>query len=204
MDDYQWKSNEPVLKPPRPKLLLSDLQFIIFWALTSAFGLAVGFFLGIGLGSGTPNEIIIAGAIISAIVIGWIEMLLLLLQRVPVKWWWVINTVVALFTWGAAYPIYLAMNIWSGLIMGLLLGMFQYINLRNRVERAALWLVANMIGWGLALAVFPLLLTLMDPLLVWVVCGLIGGAITGWAMSRLVHHPQWEVGETPLRDDYQS
>ena len=204
MSDYQWKSSEPVLKPPRPKLLLGDLQFIIFWALTSAFGLALGFFLGIGLGSGAPNETIIAGAIISAIVIGWIEMLLLMLQRVRVKWWWVINTVVALFSWGAAYPIYLAMNIWSGLIMGLLLGMFQYINLRNRVERAALWPVVNVIGWGLALAIFPLLLSFMDVMLVWAVCGLIGGAITGWMMSRLVHQPQWEVDEAPLRDDYQS
>ena len=61
MSDYQWKSNEPVLKPPRPKVLLSDLQFIIFWALTGAFGLAVGFFIGIGLVSGAPNEAIIAG-----------------------------------------------------------------------------------------------------------------------------------------------
>jgi hypothetical protein len=39
---------------------------------------------------------------------------------------------------------------------------------------------------------------------VWAVCGLIGGAITGWMMSRLVHYPQWEVDEAPLRDDYQS
>jgi hypothetical protein len=204
MSDYQWKSSEPVLKPPRPKLLLSDLQFIIFWALTSAFGLAVGFFLGIGLGSGAPNETIIAGAIISAIMIGWIEMLLLTLQRIQVKWWWVINTVVALFTWGAAYPVYQAMNLWSGLIMGLLLSVFQYINLRNRVERASLWLVANLIGWGVALALFPWLVSFMDVLLVWAVCGLIGGAITGWVMSRLVHHPQWEADEAPLRDDYQS
>jgi membrane associated rhomboid family serine protease len=96
------------------------------------------------------------------------------------------------------------MNIWSGLILGLLLVMFQYINLRNRVYRAALWPAVNLIAWGLALAVFPLLLRLMDPLLVWAVCGLIGGAITGWAMSRLVHQPQWKVDEAPLRDDYQS
>jgi hypothetical protein len=204
MRDYQWKSSEPVLKPPRPKLLLSDLQFIIFWALTSAIGLALGFFIGIGLAGGAPNETIIAGAIISAIVIGWIEMLLLALQRVPVKWWWIVNTSVALFTWGAAYPIYQAMGLWSGLIMGLLLGMFQYINLRNRVERAALWPVANVIGWGLALAIFPALLSFMGVLLIWAACGLIGGAITGWVMSRLVHHPQWEADEAPLRDDYQS
>lgn len=88
--------------------------------------------------------------------------------------------------------------------MGLLLGMFQYINLRNRVERAALWPAVNLIGWGVALAIFPWLLSFMDVLLVWAVCGLIGGAITGWMMSRLVHYPQWEVDEAPLRDDYQS
>jgi hypothetical protein len=204
MSDYQWKSNEPVLKPPRPKLLLSDLQFIIFWALTSAIGLALGFFIGIGLGGGAPNETIIAGAIFSAIVIGWIEMLLLSLQRVQVKVWWVINTVVALFTWGAAYPVYKAMNIWSGLIMGLLLGMFQYINLRNRVERAVLWPAINLIAWALALVIFPALLSFMDVLLVWAICGLIGGVITGWMMSRLVHHPQWEADEAPVRDNYQS
>ena len=51
MSDYQWKSNEPAVTPPRPKPLLSDVQLIIFWALTSAFGLTVGFFLGIGMGS---------------------------------------------------------------------------------------------------------------------------------------------------------
>ena len=204
MGDYQWKSNEPVLKPPAPKLLLSDWQFIIFWALASAIGLALGFFIGIQLAGGAPNESIIAGAIIGAIIIGWLEMLLLALQRVQVKWWWVVNTVVAMFTWGAAYPVYQAMNIWSGLIMGVLLGMFQYINLRNRVERAVLWPAVNLIAWGLALAIFSFLLSAIDPLLVWAVCGLIGGAITGWMMSRLVQHPQWELDEAPLRDDYQS
>ncbi len=88
--------------------------------------------------------------------------------------------------------------------MGLLLGMFQYINLRNKVERASLWPLANLIGWGIALALFPWLISFMDLMLVWAVCGLIGGAITGWVMSRLVHHPQWEADEAPLRDDYQS
>jgi hypothetical protein len=204
MSDYQWKSSEPVLKPPAPKLLLSDWQLIVFWALTNAIGLALGFFLGIGLAGGAPNETIIAGAIVSAILIGWIEMLLLMLQRVQVKWWWIINTTVALFTWGAAYPLYQAMNVWGGLIMGLLLGMFQYINLRNRVEQAGLWVAANLIGWAAALALFPWLLSFMDVLLVWAVCGLIGGAITGWVMARLVHHPLWEADEAPIRDDYQS
>ena len=204
MSDYQWKTSDPVTRPPAPKLLLTDWQFITFWALTNALGLGLGFFIGIGLTGGAPNETVIAGAIISAIVIGWIEMLLLMLQRVKVKWWWIVNTVVALFTWGAAYPLYRAMGLWSGLLMGLLLGMFQYINLRNKVERGALWVVANLIGWGVALALFPWLLSFMDLLLVWIMCGLIGGVVTGVVLARLVHHPQWEVDEAPLRDDYQS
>ena len=206
MSEQQWKSSEPVMKPPAPKLLLSDVQLIVFWALTNAIGLALGFFLGIGVGSGAPNETIIAGAIISGIVIGWIEMLLLMLQRVQVKWWWIINTTVAMFTWGAAYPLYqtTGVGVWSGLLMGLLLGLFQYINLRNKVERASLWVVVNLVGWGAALALFPWLLSFIDLMLVWAICGLIGGAITGWTMSRLVHHPQWAVDEAPLRNDYQS
>ncbi len=204
MSDYQWKSDEAPPKPPAPQLLLSDWQFIIFWALTNAIGLGLGFFIGIGLTGGAPNETVIAGAIISAIVIGWIEMLLLTLQRVKLRWWWIINTGLAMFTWGAAYPLYRAIGLWSGLLMGLLLGAFQYINLRNKVERGALWVAANLIGWGVALALFPVLLSFMDLLLVWVMCGLIGGAITGWVMARLVHHPQWEADDAPLRDDYQS
>ena len=99
---------------------------------------------------------------------------------------------------------YQAMNIWGGLIMGLLLGLFQYINLRNKVESAGLWIAANLIGWGVALALFPWLASVMALTLTWAVCGLIGGAITGFVISRLVHHPQWEVDETPLRDNYQS
>jgi hypothetical protein len=204
MNDYQWKSSEPVVKPPVPKLLLSDWQFILFWALTNTIGLTVGFFIGIGLAGAEPNAAIITGAIISAVLIGWIETLLLMLQRVRVRWWWVVNTTVALFTWGAAFPFYQAMNVWGGLIMGLLLGIFQYINLRNKVESAGLWVPANLIGWGVALALFPWLASWMDVMLTWAACGLIGGAITGFVMSRLVHHPQWEVDETPLRDNYQS
>ena len=46
---------------------------------------------------------------------------------------------------------------------------------------------------GLALAIFPILISFMDVMLVWAVCGLIGGAITGWLISRLVHHPQCAV-----------
>jgi hypothetical protein len=204
MSDYQWKSNEPVVTPPRPRLLLSDMQLTIFWALANAFGLAVGFFLGIGMGNGLPNETIIAGSIISAILIGWIEMLLLMLQRVQVKWWWIVNTTVGFFTWGAAFPILRSVNLVSGVALGLLLGMFQYINLRNRVEHASYWIVANIIGWGIALAFFPWLASFIDVMLVWAICGLIGGALTGFVMSRLVHQPQWEVDEAPLRDDYQS
>ena len=204
MSAYQWKSSEPVLKPPRPKLLLSDVQLIVFWALTNAIGLALGFFLGIGLGGGLPNETIIAGAIISAILIGWIEMLLLMLQRVRVRWWWIVNTTIAFFTWGAAFPIFRSVNLLSGVMLGLLLGIFQYINLRNRVEHASYWIVANIAGWGLALALFPWLASFSDVILVWAICGLIGGTLTALVMARLVHHPQWEVDEAPLRDDYQS
>ena len=204
MSDYQWKSSEPVPKPPRPKLLLSNVQLIIFWALTNAIGLAAGFLLGIGLGGGLPNETIIAGSIISAILIGWIEMLLLALQHLQVRWWWIVNTTVAFFTWGAAFPIFRSVNLVSGMILGLLLGMFQYINLRNRVEHASYWIAANIVGWGVALAFFPWLATIFDVILVWAICGLIGGALTALVMARLVHHPQWEVDETPLRDDYQS
>jgi hypothetical protein len=204
MSDYQWKASEPVIKPPAPKLLLSDWQFILFWALTSAIGLALGFFIAIGLTGGAPNETVIVGAVIGAIVIGWIEMLLLALQRVQVTWWWIAATGVALFTWGTAYPVYRSIGLLSGLMMGLLLGLFQYLSLRNKVEQGGRWIVANLIGWGVALAVFPWLASFMDWLLVWAACGLIGGVLTGWVMARLVHHPQWEVDEAPVRDNYQS
>jgi hypothetical protein len=204
MSDYQWQSSEPIVKPPAPKLLLSDWQFIIFWALTNAIGLALGFFIAIGLTGGAPNETVIVGAVSGAIVIGWIEMLLLALQRMQVKWWWIVATGVALFTWGTAYPVYRSIGLLSGLMMGLLLGLFQYLSLRNKVEQGGLWIAANLIGWGAALAVFPWLSSLMDWLLVWAVCGLIGGALTGWVMSRLAHHPQWQVDEAPVRNNYQS
>lgn len=206
MSDYQWKSSEPIVKPPTPKLLLSDVQLIVLWALTNALGLAAGFFIGIGLAGGGVNETIITGSIISGILIGWIEMLLLMLQRVQVKWWWVLNTTIAFVTWGLAFPIFGAVNWFGGLILGLLLGMFQYINLRSKVERGSYWVLANIIGWGVALALFLWLISFMALMLVWAVCGLVAGAGTGWVMARLVHHPQWKYDEdeAPLRDHYQS
>ncbi len=205
MSDYRWKSAEPLVAPPPPKLLLSDAQMLIFWALTNAIGLAAGFFIGIGLAGGAVNETIIVGSIISAIAIGWVEMLLLMLQRVQVKWWWVVNTTVAFVTWGLAFPIFQAVNLWGGLILGLLLGMFQYINLRNKVEHAAYWVAVNVIGWAIGLAVFPWLVSRLDLILAWAVSGLIGGAITGFAIARLVHRPLWVYAEdeAPLRDHYQ-
>jgi hypothetical protein len=206
MTDYRWKSNEPVITPPTPRLLLSDLQLLIFWALTSALGLAAGFFIGIGLAGGEPNQTIIVGSALSGVLIGWIEMLLLMFQRVRVKWWWVINTTIAFVTWGLAFPFFGAVNWLGGLIMGLLVGMFQYINLRNKVEQSGYWVLANIISWGVALALFLWLSSFMDLLLAWAICGLVAGAGTGWVMARLVHHPQWkyEEDEAPLRDNYQS
>ena len=205
MREYRWKSGEPVVTPPAPKLFLSDAQLSIFWALTNAIGLAVGFFIGIGLAGGAPNETIIVGSLVSAILIGWVEMLLLMLQRVRVRWWWIVNTTVAFVTWGLAFPIFGAVNLSGGFILGTFLGMFQYINLRNRVEHASYWIAASMLGWAIGLALFPWLISFADLILVWIGCGLIGGAMTGVVMARLVHHPQWKYeDEAPLRDNYQS
>ena len=131
-------------------------------------------------------------------------MLLLRLQRVRVKWWWIVNTAIAFLTWGAAFPIFRSVGLWSGLGLGVLLGMFQYINLRTKVEHGSYWIAANLIGWTIGLAVFPLLVGIVDWMLAWAVCGLVGGAISGLVMSRLVHEPIWEYAETPLKDDYQS
>lgn len=71
----------------------------------------------------------------------------------------------------------------SGLFFGLLLGLMQWLWLRQQVHSAAWWLVANTIGWATALglaALWP-----GGGAIGWLlIVGTVNGAITGWLMQR--------------------
>ncbi|AQG78908.1 hypothetical protein [Spirosoma montaniterrae] len=90
-----------------------------------------------------------------------------------------------------------ALSIGTGLLLGALFGLFQWISLRKYVRQSGMWILANALGWGLGLGwiyVAASLPTAQTPFALTVVCGAVGGIlaglsvgiVTGWFLLRLL------------------
>lgn len=201
MSDYRWKVTEkeqalPKALPP----LLTEWQAGSLWAAVTTFGLVTGM-----LFNAITTELLL-GLIAAGVVIGWTQMLILKLQRARGRWTWIFNTTLAFATWGAALPGFGGFNVWSGLTLGLLLGLLQYLMLRFRVERASWWILVNLIAWTIGITLYAILTPIVGTWLIgFTVSGLIAGGLTGAVLVWLLRRPVIELpAETPLKDDYQS
>jgi hypothetical protein len=200
-DEYRWKAtdkDQALPKPPPP--ILPEWQAAGLWVVANAIGLVAGFFLYL------LTAELVTGAIAIGIFIGWMEMLILALQRARVGWLWIFNTTVAFLTWGAALPVLGGINALSGLGLGVLLGLLQWLNLRKRVEAAIWWLPVNALAWSIGLGLYA---PLTDAVGTWLAgigaAGLIAGAMLAGVLTWLLRRPVFELpDETPLKDDYQS
>lgn len=199
MSNYRWKTTEKEerpLTPPAP--LLKPAPFIAVWIGANFAGLVSGFFL-----YAITAELLV-GAIAMGLIIGWIEMLALTLQRARVGWLWVINSIVAFMTWGMALPVFGAVNGLSGLSLGVVLGLMQWLTLRKHVEQAQWWLAANLVAWIGGLTLY-LPLASISWIIGAAVAGLVAGAILGGTLVWLLQRPIWiPKDETPLKDNFQS
>jgi hypothetical protein len=95
------------------------------------------------------------------------------------------------------------------LLFGALVAVVQWPILRREIPNILPWLVASMLGWGAGFFISQLVLvaiannTLIDPVLasglVALITGLIAGAITGFALVRIVRNPEYPVEDLLAR-----
>ena len=190
-----WKSSEEPVEIRRPRPLLKEWVMVLLWTLANAVGVLFGMFMAAVFDSW------FLGSIVMGLVIGWLEWLILTLQRVHRAWTMLLNTTIALGNWGAALPVLGTVDWGAGLAAGFLVGLLQWLTLRNKVESAAWWIVVNIAAWGLGMAGYRLASQPVSWVLGAAVLGVIAGLVTGVAMAWLVRRPIYEeVLEAPLKD----
>jgi hypothetical protein len=118
-----------------------------------------------------------------------------LYRRFPQAWRWPLVTAIA---WIAGYVlIFVAVPddlhlLFSGLLLGLIVGLGQWLILRREVRWAGWWLVITPIAWITGLTLLPGILA----------TGSMVGAISGIALSLLLHtpHPASAPGQTNQKE----
>jgi len=104
-------------------------------------------------------------------------------RRIPRVWRWFLATSAA---WLAASILLLVaipaglQGLLAGLIAGPVLGLAQWLLLRGEVLWAGWWIVISTIAWITGLTLLPGILS----------TGALAGAITGLALSLLLHYPK--------------
>jgi len=200
MTDYRWKSLEDDSAQHAPPPLLKEWQAFLIWTGAVTMGLTAGMFL-----YAITGELLI-GTAAMGLLIGWMQMLVLTLQQARTGWWWVLNTTLAFVTWGMALPIFREINLLSGLALGVLVGVLQWLSLRKHVEQSLWWLLANIAAWLVAMSLYLPLTILTGTWFIGIaLTGLVAGALLAGAILWLLRFPTWQVkDEAPLKDNYQS
>lgn len=91
-------------------------------------------------------------------------------------------------------------------LFGLIVALFQWPVLRREIPRIGMWIMSNVVGWGVAAALSQLLITLLfsgsNPSLLTttlvnsVITGLVAGVMTGVALMSIVRWP--DVADMPV------
>jgi len=136
-----------------------DWAFWFYWIMATTLGWLAGslFFSGI--------PIVVSGVAIA--VFQWS----VLFKRIQKAWRWLIYSTVG---WIVGYVLFVVffsrnMEILAGVIMGGVLGIFQWFILRKEVSWAGWWIIFSISGWTTGLVLMPGLLT----------SGTLPGALTG-------------------------
>ncbi len=202
MTDYRWKVTEKEQVLPKvPPPILTELQAGWLWLAATTIGLV----LGMVFYTLTGGELLV-GAIMSGVLMGWLQMLILMLQRIRVGWLWLLNSLIAWVTWSMAIPVFGSINLMAGFGLGVLVGFLHWLNLRKRVERSLWWVAANVAGWTIGLGLYLPVTQLAGTWLIgFAVSGMVAGSIIAAAVVVMLRRPVFDMpADTPLKDDYQS
>ncbi len=145
-----------------------DWQLWFYWIMATT----LGWLLGNLLFSGIP--VVIAGAGIAAF--QWA----VLTRRLPKAWHWLTY---AFSGWFAGYLAAVLIfrqdaAFWSGPLIGLSVGISEWIYLRDKLDLAWWWIPISILAWTTGLSILPGALT----------SGALPGALTGLALVILFHH----------------
>lgn len=142
-----------------------DWALWFYWIIATTIGWLIGniFFMGI--------PVIMSGAAISAL--QWA----ILHQRIHKAWRWVIYSLAG---WIIGYILYLIISagtrgIFAGAMIGLTVGIAQWLLLRKEVHWAGWWIIISALAWTTGMDIIPGLLT----------SGALPGALTGLTLVIL-------------------
>jgi hypothetical protein len=152
------------------KILSFDWALWFFWIMATA----LGWFLG-GLIS-SPLTIVISGFLVG--IFQW----LVLQGRIGRPWHWIFSSFCG-WTIGYFITFYGALRefeIFDGAIIGLTVGIAQWVILRSELRWAGWWIIFSIIGWTTGLTLLPGV----------VITGTMAGVLTGIALEILLRHPR--------------
>ncbi|MBN1895891.1 hypothetical protein JW906_15495 [bacterium] len=197
--------------------------FWLWWVIASTIGWVVGFIAGFASGSGIVEDVFgnnalgftfayfMFGALLGSVVsfMQW----LVFRRHVSRAGWWIVagtagfavaggggyGAAVVAFGLSEALESPAALMGWSAVAAfgGAMTGIMQWIILRTQVARAGSWVLASAAGWGLGMTagLIGIVLeagTLLE--LLSLACGgVVLGAVTGGALTRLLQKPAPQV-----------
>ncbi len=130
-------------------------------------------------------------------VIGFAQWYVLEYYLPKIRWWIWTNIlgvvisgaiVTALLIGGLSSNI-LVHPLFSGILTGTLVGLLQWLFLRQRVSKASWWIFANIVGLVLGKAINLAVSALLGPFVGAVLGGLVFGSITGFLLIWLLQYP---------------
>jgi hypothetical protein len=155
---------------PRLNNPIFDWVLWFQWIMATALGWILGRFL-------LPNLAIVAIGVALGI-LQW----LVLQHRIQNAWRWIPATFLG---WVLGSTLILAapsqgVDFFAGMILGITIGVAQWLILRREVHWAGWWIVINVVAWTTGMALLPGLLS----------TGAMAGALTGIALELLLRYPK--------------
>lgn len=189
-------AEEPMASHAKP-----DWRFAIVWALANGIGFGLGqsiiYFLS--LFSSIHEPVLYTPIAISTLIqfafIGVIQWAVIQHHFPRIERWhgWVIAAVFGggmgnLLTMGMVSGIsYLTPTILLAIILSLAIGLIQWLVLRRQIRRAGWWVVANLLGWVLSMAIVESLARSRSGFS-WLLIGFVYGAITAPILTWILRH----------------
>jgi hypothetical protein len=185
----------------------SELGMWVGWTMATALGMLVGFLLTIPLVNWLDLPIArLAVPVVAGTLIGFAQWIVLK-QYVTASTDWILAGGAA---WAAGYALGLLLmlnlpnTLFAGLvgslIFGVIVALIQWPVLRREIPNAMMWILSSAMGWSIgylasqgALSLFAGTSAIHPALSTSVIAGtngLVAGAITGFALVRIVRQPE--------------